>query len=161
MARKVFFSFHFDRDAWRVSQVRNSNVVVQYEKNRFLDAAEWEQIRRSGDAAIQRWIDSQLLGTSVTVVLIGYQTSIRPWVKYEIEKSWNKGNGLLGIYIHNIRNQDQETDFKGSNPFESISIPNSSYDKLSNHVKTYDWLYENGRLNMGTWIEQAARDRGR
>ena len=28
MARKVFFSFHYERDAWRVAQVRNSNVIT-------------------------------------------------------------------------------------------------------------------------------------
>ncbi len=37
-------------------------------------------------------------GTSVTCVLIGSQTANSRWVKYEIEQSIEKGNGLLGIY---------------------------------------------------------------
>ena len=28
MARKVFYSFHFKRDAWRAAQVRNSNAIA-------------------------------------------------------------------------------------------------------------------------------------
>ena len=28
MARRVFFSFHFENDIWRVNQVRNANVVA-------------------------------------------------------------------------------------------------------------------------------------
>ena len=32
MARKVFFSFHYERDAWRVAQVRNSNIITNLDK---------------------------------------------------------------------------------------------------------------------------------
>lgn len=28
MARRVFFSFHYDGDVWRANQVRNANVVA-------------------------------------------------------------------------------------------------------------------------------------
>lgn len=162
MPRKVFFSFHFDRDAWRVGQVRNCNVVQsKYDKNRFLDAADWEQIKRKGDGAIKSWIDSQIEGTSVTIVLIGAQTHTRPWVDYEIEKSWNKGNGMLGVYIHNIKNQFGFTDSQGQNPFNKFSIDNNQLNKLSSHVRTYDWLNDNGRYNIDDWIEAAAKARGR
>ena len=51
MVRKVFFSFHYDRDSWRVSQVRNCNVVSGYEKNPFYDKARWD---RSSDRATPR-----------------------------------------------------------------------------------------------------------
>jgi MTH538 TIR-like domain (DUF1863) len=53
MARKVFFSFHFERDSWRVGNVRSSRVITGLEKSPFLDAAAWEQIKRKGDQAIQ------------------------------------------------------------------------------------------------------------
>jgi len=99
MVRKVFFSFHYDRDVFRVSQVRNSNVVTsQYRSSQFLDHADWENVKKQGDAVIKRWIDSQLDGSTVTCVLIGNQTHTRPWVKYEIEKSIERKNALLGIY---------------------------------------------------------------
>jgi hypothetical protein len=38
-----------------------------------------------------------LENTSVTVVLIGTETANRPWVKYEIEQSIARKNGLLGV----------------------------------------------------------------
>jgi hypothetical protein len=148
MARKVFFSFHYDRDAWRVAQVRNSNVISGYEKNPFYDKAGWESIKRQGDQAIKDWIEKQLNGTSVTVVLIGKETSIRPWVKYEIKRSIELGKGLMGIDISKIKNKEGNTDLTGDNP-------------LPSGYKKYLWNNENGRENLGSWIEEAARKAGK
>lgn len=153
MARRVFFSFHFERDAWRVSQVRNSNVIQsKYDKNTFLDAADWEGIKRQGDNAIKKWIDSQMINTSVTIVLIGNQTYLRKWVDYEIEQSVKKGNGIIGIYIHNLRNQYGDTDFKGINPFNKYNLKT---------IKLYDWVHDDGRIFIDDWIEEAAKSVGR
>lgn len=162
MARKVFFSFHFDHDAWRVGQVRNSNVVTaNYEQTRFLDGADWESIKRNGQTAIKNWIDSQLVGTSVTIVLIGAETDSREWVHYEIKRSWNEGKGLLGIYIHNIKNSNGYTDYKGKNPFDHYGFTITRPFEQSYYPRVYDWINDNGRLNIGNWIEKAAKDRGR
>src|SRR5262245_20397378 len=105
MPRKVFFSFHYQKDIWRVSQIRNSWVTREWEANPFHDAASWESIRRRGEQAICNWIDQQLSGTGVTVVLIGEQTSERPYVRYEIQESHRRGNGLLGVFIHKVKDQ--------------------------------------------------------
>jgi hypothetical protein len=148
MARKVFFSFHYGRDAWRVGQVRNSAVIGRFEKTPFYDKAQWESINRQGDQAVKRWIDSQLAGTSVTVVLIGAETASRRWVKYEIAKSVELGKGLIGIDISKIRNHDGLTDDTGANP-------------LPRGYKYYRWNNDNGRQNLGSWIDQAAIDVGR
>ncbi len=142
MARKVFFSFHYDRDSWRVSQVRNCNVVSGYEKNPFYDKARWEQVKRQGDAAIKRWIDERLRGTSVTVVLIGQETSKRRWVRYEIERSIALGKGLLGIDISKINDQLGQTDETGVNP-------------LPTGYAYYRWNRDDGRANLSRWIEAA------
>src|SRR5712672_3093289 len=99
MARHAFFSFHHYRDAWRAGQVRNSWVTQDLGRAGFWDAAEWEAVKRKDAAGIERWIDNQMKGTSVTVVLIGAQTSERRHVRYEIKESHRKGNGMLGIYI--------------------------------------------------------------
>lgn len=162
MARKVFFSFHYQRDSVRAGQVRNSNVVTSrsIETSDFIDAAKWESIKRSGDDAIKRWIQSQLDGTSVTAVLIGAKTSERKWVKYEIDESIKRGNGLLGIYIHNCPLFDGRRDIKGKNPFDNLSLTkNRVY--LSRIYRTYDWVNDNGRINLGKWIEEAAKKAGR
>lgn len=160
MARKVFFSFHYQRDVWRVGVVRNSNVVKNnYTQNTFLDWADWEAVLKRGNQAVKDWIDLQLNGAGVTIVLIGYQTHTRDWVKYEIEKSYKEGKGLLGIYINNIRDQNSNTDPTGPNPFSLVNDRNGY--PLSTQVPTYDWVNHNGRDHIGDWIEAAAKKVGR
>src|SRR5687768_424677 len=92
MARHAFYSFHYKPDCFRVSQVRNIGMI---DANCPAHDNEWEQIKRGGPAAIQRWIDSQLNGRSCTVVMIGSETAGRKWIDYEIEKSWNEGKGVV------------------------------------------------------------------
>ena len=71
MARHVFFSFHHQRDIWRVNQVRNSWITQGNTVAGFWDDASWESVKKQGDQAIKAWINRQMKGTSVTVVLIG------------------------------------------------------------------------------------------
>jgi hypothetical protein len=154
MARKIFFSFHYERDAWRAGQVRNCNVVANEDQYGFIDAVDWESIKKKGDGAIERWIDDQLKNTSVTAVLIGAETSSREWVQREIVKSWNRGNGIVGIRIHNIKDQDQKTDTPGHNPLDSFKLQDGTI--LSSVCKTYDWVIEDGRKKLGKWADEAA-----
>jgi len=164
MPRKVFFSFHYKRDSVRAGQVRNSNVVKNnaIETSDFIDAAKWEEVQRKGDQAIKDWIAAQLHGTSVTAVLIGTKTSERKWIKHEIDESLKRGNGLLGIYIHNCRLFDGSCDPKGVNPFDNLTITKDGVTrKLSEIYKTYDWVNDDGRNNLGSWIEAAAKQAGR
>ncbi len=171
MARRVFFSFHYQRDIWRVSQVRNSWLTQQGESNRFLDAAAWESIKRKGNDAVKSWIDRQLDGTGVTIVLIGSHTCQRRYVRYEIEESCRRGNGILGIYINRIKDRDGYISAKGRNPLELVKvvrktpwwnfISDTEEKRLSEIFRTYDWVKEDGRSNIGIWIEQAAQLVGR
>ena len=162
MARRVFFSFHYKRDGWRVSQVRNSWVTKpDREAAGYIDAASWEQLERQGEEAIKRWINSQLTGTSVTVVLIGAETAQRKWVQYEIIRSRDvDNNGLIGIYVNNILDQYRRRDSKGENPFDKL-IDKKTGLPLSKLYSTYDWVNDNGYVNMGTWVERAAKQVGR
>src|SRR5690554_739785 len=77
-----------------------------------IDSADFEAIRRQGDNAVHKWIDSQLQGTSVTVVLIGAETLNRPFVQYEICESLKRGNAVIGVYIDGIK--DMKTGFTSS-----------------------------------------------
>lgn len=153
MARKVFYSFHYKRDAWRAAQVRNSNVIANEDEYGVIDSVEWETIERQGDAAIERWINGQLKQTSVTVVLIGAETAERDWVDYEIRKSWERGNALVGVRIHSIKNQDRETDAPGANPFAAVKLADGT--PLSSIVRVYDWVGDDGREHLGDWVEGA------
>src|SRR5213594_3556577 len=103
MARRVFFSFHYDRDIWRANQVRNANVVAGSDVAGFFDHSEYEEAKKQGNEGIRRMILKHLRDTTVTVVLIGTHTAERPWVKYEIEESVGRKNGFLGIYIHHLK----------------------------------------------------------
>lgn len=164
MARKAFFSFHYERDNWRASQVRNSWVTKpDRDSAGFWDSASWEEVKKKGDDAIKRWIDNQLDGTSVTVVLIGNETASRKYVNYEIEQSLKKGNGLLAINIHNLKDKDGWTDSKGENPFDTLYKidENGRRIPLSQIYKTYDWADDNGYDNIGEWVERAALIAGR
>src|SRR6266850_269697 len=122
MARRVFFSFHYERDCWRASQIRNSWVTQDRESAGFWDAASWEEVKRRGDSEIERWIDKQLTGTSVTVVLIGSETADRKYVGYEIKETFSKGNGMLGIRIHNMKDMNGRPDLSGKNPFDKWQV---------------------------------------
>jgi len=136
MARRVFFSFHYERDVWRANVVRNSWVAKpDREEAGFIDASEFEALKRQGEEAIKRWINNQLEGTSVTVVLIGAETYTRDWVRYEIIKSFDRGNGQLGIFINKIKDRNVYIDYKGRNPFEylMLSIDNNGKSKF------YEW----------------------
>lgn len=72
--RRVFYSFHFDSDAWRAAQVRNMGVTEHDEP---VSDNAWENVKRGGDAAIQRWIDGQMSTRSCVIVLIGSNTASR------------------------------------------------------------------------------------
>jgi hypothetical protein len=158
MARKTFFSFHFEEDSWRVEQVRNSNVIPVECETGFMDACDREEVKKGG-AAIERWIAAQLEGTSVTAVLIGTETADRPWVQHEIIESWNRGNGIVGVLIHNIKDQNSETASPGRNPLDEIKLPSGT--PLAALCRTYDWVTDNGRANLGNWIEEAYQLRDR
>lgn len=154
MVRHVFFSFHYDRDHWRAGQVRNSWVTQDREVAGYVDAAEWEEIKRRSDSAIERWIDDQINGTSVTVVLIGSETYGRKWIDYELEESIRNGNGFVGVYVHNLKDKDERTDPMGSNPLKRWGYEGGR--RLDEVYNTYDWKSDNGYDNFGDWVEEAA-----
>ena len=163
MVRRVFYSFHYLPDSWRASQVRNIGVV---EGNRPASDNDWETVKKGGDKAIQGWIDSQLNGRSCSVVLIGKDTAGRKWINYEIQKSWNDGKGVMGIYIHNLKDQGGRQTAKGRNPFDGFTIQNGG-KRLSSVVKAYDPPYSDSQSvykyiskNLSDWIEEAIRIRG-
>lgn len=150
MARKVFFSFHFGEDAQRAGVVRNHGVTKDgLEDAGYIDAAQWEALERQGDDAIRRWINQQMTGTSVTVVLIGQETAYRPWVQYEISQSRSNGrkNGVLGVHIHNIRDWDKRIGIAGPDPFTHLGWKG---------VRVYDWVNDDGYNNFASWVEAAA-----
>lgn len=133
MKRHVFYSFHYEPDVMRVSQVRNIGAL---EANKPASDNDWETVKSGKDAAIERWIANQMKGRSCTVVLVGENTANRKWINHEIVKSWDNGMGVVGIYIHGLKNTDGNTSKKGNNPFDYIGYGNTG-KKLSSIVKCY------------------------
>lgn len=154
MARKVFFSFHYD-DIFLVSNIRNSwRIRPGADTQPFIDRAEWERVKRQSPDTIKRWIDSQLKGSSVTVVLVGAQTSTRPWVKYEIEESIQQKKGIIFIDLDGMKTMRGTTYRSGSN-HPSAWILRRTNRSLSSYYKTYNWIRDDGYNNIDRWIEHA------
>lgn len=116
MARRVFFSFHYQRDVWRINQIRNLHEIIGCAAAGFQDASLWEEAKKKGDAEIKRMIDKALERTTVTVVFIGAKTAGRKYINYEIEQSVARGNGLLGVRINHLEDADEQTDPVGVTP---------------------------------------------
>jgi len=162
MARRIFYSFHYDADSSRASQVRNMGVI---EGNRPATDNDWEVVKRGGDPAIERWIKSQLDGTSCCVVLIGASTAGRKWISYEISEAWNQGMGVVGVHIHNLKNLDGDQSLRGPNPFDHVTLK-ASGRPLSSIVRSYEspsvdskQAYAFIKNNLEQWIEEAIRIR--
>jgi len=162
MTRQAFFSFHYQPDNWRASQVRNMGVV---EGNPTASDNDWEAVKRGGDAAIQKWIDGQLRGRTCTVVLIGSHTAQRKWIDYEIHTSWNAQKGLVGIHVHHLKDASGQQSRKGVNPFAHIRMKRDGAS-LSTLAKVYDPPYSDSKAcydhisqNLSAWIEEAIKIR--
>jgi hypothetical protein len=161
MARRVFFSFHYERDLDRVNEVRTCWKGRGREEAGFWDHSLWERTKRTSEEAIKRLIAEGLENTSVTAVLIGNQTYQRPWVRYEIEQSYKKGKGLIGIYIHDIPDRKGHTDTMGNSPFDFVKIDgHGQYLSEILNIPLYNWEWDRGKENIGIWADKVASHRG-
>ena len=133
--RQVFFSFHYDNDNWRAGLVRNMGKV---DKSSTFSDNDWEEVKEKNEGEIEAWIDEQLMNRSCLVVLIGKNTANRKWINYEIKKAYKLNKGIVGIYIHKLKNSSKEQDDRGKNPFECLILEGK---KLSKYVKCFDSFY--------------------
>jgi len=146
MVRKVFFSFKY-KDVSRAMVVRNSDIIRGDEKAGFIDKADFEKVKEAGDPAIKNWINDQLKNTTVTVVLVGAETCDSRWVKYEIDESIKRGNGMLGIDISKIKDLDKNT--------------SDCCGKIPKGYDFYYWNNDKGYENLEKWIAKAAKAAGK
>lgn len=140
MARRVFFSFRYAH-VWRVNQIRNMTNIIGCTSAGFQDASLWEDAKEN-EAKIKRMIDDALIGTTVTVVCITHGISNRKWINYEIDQSLKRGNGLVGIQIHDLYDAWNPDDRVGSTP-NQIS---------SNGFKVYKYTNKEA---LARYIEEA------
>ncbi|MEY9182368.1 TIR domain-containing protein [Bradyrhizobium sp. USDA 313] len=200
MPRRTFFSFHYQPDVWRAWNVRNCWVVKPEDEidKGFFDNSVFEAKQRESDDSLKAFLREGVENTSVTCVLTGNETWKRRWVRYEIARSLLKGNGLLTVYIHGVKDSKGNLAAKGYDPLAQmgvykassgiflaewkggkwvkyedygLSIPEAlfwfpapktdSVVQLSSHCMSYDFSEQDGRKNIGGWIETAAGLAGR
>lgn len=147
MAKKVFFSFHYqDVIDFRANVVRQHWVTKpNQEEAGFIDRSIWEEAQKTSSLALKRLINSELTGTSNTCVLVGTNTYQRPWVRYEIFRSIYKLSHLFAVHINSIKGKDGNTKSLGLNPFNYTGVyfnkDGSQYAFITRETIGGDWTY--------------------
>lgn len=141
--RRVYFSFDYERDLHRVGKFRGMPGIIAGAAAGFQSSKVWEKAKVRGDNAVQGLIKDGLNNTTVTVICVGHMSSYRKYVVYEIERSLERGNGLVGITINHLRDDHGVEDPEGTVP-PLLTI--SGY-------KVYK--YKTPRM-LARWIEEAA-----
>lgn len=164
MAKRVYFAFHYqDVTDFRANVVRKHNFTKGAEAAGYYDHSIWEESKKRGELALKRMINGELDGTSVTAVLIGSETYARRWVRYEILKSVERGNRVLGIHINGIPGKDSKTKSLGANPLDHLGLHVSADGKKASPT-VWDgqrWIFygDLAPYNFGTEQPQANRDK--
>jgi hypothetical protein len=159
----ILFAFDHKRDSVR------AKVIVEHwrfsgtiEDTGLVSEAEWAAVAKKGEAGIRKHFDAQMRRSCVTVVLIGRETAINPWVRYQIQKSYQRGNAIIGIYVHNIRLFEEVEQEKGSLYFGAFGMGGKSEGAyFSQFAKIYDWRDDDGPSELANWIEVARAQSGR
>ena len=147
MARRVFFSFDYAH-VWTVNQIRSMPNITGAAIAGFHDASLWEEAKKKTDKEIKKMIDKALENTSVTVVCVTYGTSTRKFINYEIDESLDRGNGLVAVQIHHLKDPN---------------LPSASVGAIPSQIKANGfkaYKYTN-KEKLARWIEQAAKIAGK
>ena len=139
MAKKVFFSFHYqDVIDFRANVVRNHWLTKPDRQSAgFFDSSIWEDAKKTSDLALKRLINSGLKNTSNTCILVGSETFNRRWVSYEIMKSLEVGNHIFCVHINSIKGKDQKTKPLGENPLYYLGV---SFSDDGKKVNLHDFI---------------------
>ena len=118
-----------------------------------------------GDIAIKRLINGGLENTSNTCALIGSSTYARPWVRYELLKSFRRGNHLFGVHINSIKGKDGLIKTLGINPLKCVGVTYSANGKeatlwelIGSHWIKYDKI--DGSASYAVNVPEQYRDKG-
>lgn len=171
MAKRVYFGFDYeDVKTFRANVVRNHDLLKRdVEGVGFYDASIWEDAELHGADAVKRLINRSLENTSTTCILIGTRTWQRRWVRYEIMKSYDRGNTMLGIHINGITDKNQQKFASGQNPFTQLGfyindsgrltyyeLDNAgnwqTYQDLPSKQTTFDRKYWGKGYTLSDWV---------
>lgn len=161
MPKKVFYSFQYQPDNWRVHQVINARAISG---GAAFIPQEWEKVRRQTDAAIEQWIHTQMNYSKAVIVLVGETTAESRWVRYEIEKAWNDRRPLIGVRINGLKDSNGNTQRRGINPFDTVTDQHG-FSLTQHGVKLMDpgtsslTPFSDIEQNLENWVAWYARTR--
>ena len=140
MTRHVFFAFKFEPDVSRVNSIRNKNYIMKPTSSGYWDNSIYEGSIAKNPEYIKRKIREGLMNTSVTVILVTSSTFKSDYVKYEYEKSTERGNAILQLDVSDMQDIHQKKEkFNGWLPYVTKGIRKKWYSKCP----------------LGNWIEEA------
>jgi hypothetical protein len=87
----------------------------------FFDSSVFEASQRTSSDALKRFLIDGLYNTSVTCVLVGEETYLRPWVRFELVRSFYRGNGVVAINIAGLTHFGNKT-IQGPNPLNHLAF---------------------------------------
>ncbi len=140
ITRHVFFAFKYDPDIFRVNAIRNQNYILKANSTGYWDDSIYERSLATNPDYIKGKIREGLEGTSVTVILITITTRKSEYIKYEYEKSVERGNGILQLDVSDMK------DINGNKEKFSDWLP---YITKGLKKKWYS------TCPLGDWIEEA------
>jgi hypothetical protein len=163
MAKRVYFAFDYqDVKDFRANVVRNHNFTGGVEAAGYYDHSIWEEAENTNPLALKRLINAELDNSSVSAVLIGSGTWARRWVRYEIVKSIERGNQVLGIHINSIAGKDRQTKAAGYNPFDNLGVEVNTDGTRARPTewKNGNWVYYSD-LDSFSILQQPQANRGK
>jgi hypothetical protein len=121
----VYFAFDFD-DLIRVNNVRQTGKIggrVMGASRGFKDRSVWEASRAFKDRGLKEMMQRMSKFSSVVCVLIGSNTWVSRWVRYEIALSVINQRGLLAVDVNSINHNIRRTpDPLGVNPLNLMGL---------------------------------------
>ncbi len=140
ITRHVFFAFRWESEKFRINEIRNQSKILGATSVKYWDNSLNEKSYATNSEYIKRKIRDGLEGTSVTVILVTSTTHKSDYVKYEYEKSVERGNGILQLDVSNLK------DINGNKEKFSEWLP-----YVSKGLKK-EWF---SKCPLGDWIEDA------
>jgi hypothetical protein len=122
MPRGVYVSYDRQSDIWR-AHVFVQSVCRLFFPKLYIARTDWQKYEMA-----MAEIRACLANTAVTVILIGSETDKRPWVRCELEQSLARGNGLFGIYIHDMEDHNGDRSSRGQKPIVKDGFDYPAYD---------------------------------
>lgn len=157
--RKIFPSYCWKEDVWRVNQIVNLDHAVGKENIGFIKGVPNEEVQKS-DAAIAAWIYENMQNCSCVIFLVGEETHLSRWVKYEIELANKLGKGRFIIHLKGMKNREGACCQGGVDPYDYHKLYTAKQGE-GYIIKQYNWVEDKGLENIKDWIEEACQRAGK